>query len=122
MKEFVAIGERLDDAVFILDTLKKFIDMLDKKSVKPFFCLLRQLTALGATIILLGHANKHRDNNGNLVFEGVGDVLSDTDAMLIFERMKSAEDGGIDITTVCDPDRGAKVRGAVFANYVPSCS
>lgn len=63
LKEFVAIGERLDDAVFILDTLKKFIDMLDKKSVKPFYSLLRQLTALGATIILLGHANKHRDND-----------------------------------------------------------
>jgi hypothetical protein len=30
--------------------------------------------------------------------------------MLIFERMKSA-DGGIDITTICDPDKGAKVRG-----------
>lgn len=110
LKEFVASGERLDDSFFVLDTLKKFVDMLDKKSVKPFFSLLRQLTALGATIALLGHANKHRDNDGNLVFEGVGDVVSDTDAMIILERVKSA-DGGIDVTTICDPDKGAKVRG-----------
>lgn len=110
LKEFVASGERLDDAFFVLDTLKKFIDMLDKKSVKPFFSLLRQLTALGATIALLGHANKHRDNDGNLVFEGVNDVMSDTDALIVFERVKSA-DGGIDVTTICDPDKGAKVRG-----------
>jgi len=110
LNEFVASGERLDDALFVLDTLKKFIDLLDKKSVKPFFCLLRQLTALGATVVLLGHANKHRDVDGNLVFEGVGDVKSDTDAMIIFERMKAADDG-IDITTVVDPGKGAKVRG-----------
>lgn len=110
LKEFVECGERLDDCIFFLDTLKKFIDMLDKKSVKPFFSLMRQLTALGATIVLLGHANKHRDISGNLVFEGVGDVASDTDALIFFERI-SSPDGGMDITTVVDPDKGAKVRG-----------
>lgn len=109
LKEFVASGERLDDAIFFFDTLKKFIDMLDKKSVKPFFVLMRQLAALGATIVLLGHANKHRDNGGCLIFEGVGDVLSDADALILFERISSA-DGSVDITTVIDPDKGAKVR------------
>lgn len=109
LNNFVKQKQRLDDRVFILDTLKKFIDMLDKRSVKPFFALMRQLTALGATVVLLGHANKHRGPDGNLVFEGVGDVLSDTDALIVFERMAAI--GGIDVTTVIDPDKGAKVRG-----------
>lgn len=110
LKDFVESGERLDNVVFFFDTMKKFIDMLNKESVKPFFTLLRQLTALGATVVLLGHANKHRDIAGNLVFEGVGDVVSDSDALLFFERITSP-DGGDYITTVCDPDKGAKVRG-----------
>lgn len=110
LEDFVKAGERLDDVVFFFDTLKKFIDMLDKKSVKPFFSLLRQLTSLGATIALLGHANKHRGTDGNLVFEGVGDVMSDSDALLFFERI-SNPDETVDITTICDPDKGAKVRG-----------
>lgn len=111
LRDIVADGQRLDDTVFVLDTLKKFTDMLNKRDVKAFFELMRQLSTLGATVILLGHANKYRDKAGGcLVFEGVGDVKSDTDAMIFFERMKSA-DGGQDVTTVVDPDKGAKVRG-----------
>lgn len=110
LEKFIKTGVRLDEHLFVFDTLKKFIDMLDKRSVKPFFNLMRQLAALGATVVLLGHANKHRDTASNLVFEGVGDVRSDADALLFFERITSPG-GGTDITTVCDPDKGAKVRG-----------
>lgn len=110
LDDFVKANERLDNVVFFFDTLKKFIDMLDKKSVKPFFSLLRQLTSLGATIVLLGHANKHRGVDGNLIFEGVGDIQSDTDALLFFERITNP-DGSVDVTTVCSSDKGAKVRG-----------
>jgi ribosomal protein L23 len=109
LREIVSKAERLDDAVFIFDTLKKFLDLLDKRSVKPFYSLMRQLTSLGATIILLGHANKHRVN-GLLVFEGVGDVRSDTDALLFFEAMHNS-DRSVDITTIVDQAKGAKVRG-----------
>lgn len=110
LKNIIETGTRLDDSVLFFDTLKKFIDMLDKKSVKPFFSLMRQLTALGSTVVLLGHANKHRDTAGSLVFEGVGDVMSDTDALIFLERI-SSPGGGQDIITVVDPDKGAKVRG-----------
>jgi len=110
LKAFVTSGKRLDDLVFWFDTAKKFVDMLDKKSVKPFFSMMRQLAALGATIVLLAHANKYRAADGTLVFEGVNDVQSDADAMIILERMKEPS-GDLYISTVCDADKGAKVRG-----------
>jgi len=110
LKQFVELGERLDNVVFFFDTMKKFINVLDKNSVKPFFNLLRQLAALGATVVLLGHANKHRAIDGTLIFEGVGDIQSDADALIFFERME-APDGGQHVTTVVDPNKGAKVRG-----------
>ncbi len=100
----------LDKWVIFIDTLKKAASLMSKDSVKEFYQLARKLTALGATIVLLGHANKYRDKDGNLVFEGVGDVRSDSDELIYFER-KTNLNGGIDITTVVDPDRGAKVRG-----------
>jgi archaellum biogenesis ATPase FlaH len=96
--------------VFIIDTLKKVADLMSKGSVKNFYQLARKLANLGATVVLLGHANKYRDKEGNLVFEGTGDVRSDTDELIYFER-KTNSGGGIDVTTVVDPDKGAKVRG-----------
>lgn len=103
-------GENLRDYVFVFDTLKKFIDLMSKKSAKEFFVLMRRLTKLGATVALPGHANKHRDADGNLVFEGVGDIRSDSDDLIFFEKTKKHDDS-MDVTTVVDSDRGAKVRG-----------
>jgi len=100
----------LNNYVFFFDTLKKFIDLMSKKSAKDFFALMRKLTKLGATIVLPAHANKHRDNDGNLVFEGVGDVRSDPDDLIFFEKVKKSDDS-IDVTTIVDSDKGAKVRG-----------
>ena len=100
----------LDGWIIFFDTLKKCADLMSKASVKEFYKLARKLGGRGATIVLLGHANKFRDKDGNLVFEGVGDVRSDTDELIFFERVKNPS-GGLDITTVVDPDRGAKVRG-----------
>ena len=65
---------------------------------------------MGATIILLGHANKYRDANGNLIFEGTNDMRSDSDDLIFFSHEKTF-DGGIDVTTMIDTTIGAKVRG-----------
>lgn len=96
--------------VFFFDTLKKFIDLMSKRSAKDFFVLMRRITKLGGTIVLPGHANKHRHPDGNLIFEGVGDIKSDSDDLIFFEKERKP-DGSIDVTTVVDTDRGAKVRG-----------
>ncbi|MGB5231528.1 MAG: DNA-primase RepB domain-containing protein, partial [Desulfoprunum sp.] len=96
--------------VFVFDTLKKFADLMQKNAVKQFFALCRRLTSKGASVILLAHANKYRDKDGNLIAEGVNDVRSDTDELIFFERTTNPS-GGIDVTTIIDPDRGAKVRG-----------
>lgn len=100
----------LTDWVFFIDTLKKMADLLQKNSVKAFFSMCRKLAARGATMVLLGHANKYRDTAGQLVFEGVGDVKSDSDELIFFERQPN-QSGGINVTTVVDPTKGAKVRG-----------
>ncbi|MBV5330330.1 MAG: hypothetical protein JZU65_22320, partial [Chlorobium sp.] len=111
LKEIADSDSDLTDWVFFFDTLKKMADLLQKNSVKQFYALCRKLASRGATIVLLGHANKYRDNEDkHLIFEGVGDVKSDSDELIMFERMPN-QNGGIDVTTVVDTNKGAKVRG-----------
>ena len=101
----------LDKKVFIFDTLKKYVDLMNKRATKEFFTLMRKLTNLGATCVLLAHANKHLEKGtNNLVFEGVGDVISDSDCLIYFEVVNGCKEW-VDITTVVDQDRGAKFRG-----------
>jgi len=110
LKRIADAHHDLTDYVLIFDTLKKFTDLMSKSGVREFYKLARKLVNLGATVVLLGHANKYRDKEGNLVFEGVGDVRSDSDELIQLESKKNAS-GGIDVTTVVDTDKGAKVRG-----------
>ena len=74
-------GSSLNKMVFILDTLKKFTEVLSKSDNKKFYSLLRELTHKGASVLLLAHANKYLNENGDLVYEGTGDALADIDAM-----------------------------------------
>jgi len=99
----------LTGEIFIFDTLKKCVDMMHKGKIKDFFSMLRRMTARGASIVLLGHANKKRDFNNNLVYEGTGDVRNDTDELLILEYM---DEGNRRISsTYVKSNSGAKVRG-----------
>ena len=90
LAEMVNGGKDLHGLVVVVDTLKKVSDMLNKAQVRATFGLLRALTAKGATVLCLAHCNKHRDNDGGLVFEGTGDVMSDCDDMLYLDSDKDA--------------------------------
>lgn len=48
------------EAVFILDTIKKFVDVMDKKASSEFMNTCRKLTSEGGSIIALAHINKHK--------------------------------------------------------------
>jgi hypothetical protein len=65
--------------VFIFDTLKKFADMMSKKSQAELYEILRKLNSANATNILLGHTNKHLGDNDELIYEGTSDTLNDVD-------------------------------------------
>lgn len=65
--------------VLILDTLKKFVDTMDKKAGTKFGQVARQFVSRGGTIIALSHTNKNRDVNGKRVFSGTSDIVDDAD-------------------------------------------
>lgn len=89
----------LNKTVIIIDTLKKFVSLLDKREVSAFFKMARAFNAKGATVCILAHTNKYLDQEGNLVFEGVGDVLSDIDEMIYLYSSLDRDTNIREITT-----------------------
>ncbi len=99
------VGGDLFDFVVILDTLKKFANMIDKSRMRAFLALMRGLSAKGATIILLAHTNKRTEDDGKHIFEGTGDLRNDVDNMIYLESSKDEANKRQEITTRPDKVR-----------------
>ncbi|OWS69415.1 hypothetical protein CBI30_09575 [Polynucleobacter aenigmaticus] len=103
--------ENYAGTVLVLDTLKKFAEMMNKKLAKDFYSMLRSLTAKGMTVICLAHTNKYDDKDGKPIFEGVGDLRNDFDELMYFIPVKN-DDGSLVVSTLLD-----KIRATGMMNY-----
>lgn len=65
--------------VIVLDTLKKFVDLMDKGRTSAFTGVIRPFVLKGGTLIALAHTNKHPGKDGKPVYSGVSDILNDID-------------------------------------------
>ncbi|KAB7887137.1 hypothetical protein [Poseidonibacter ostreae] len=97
--------ENLSKLVLVVDTFKKFVDVLGKDSVKRFYNIMRKITAKGGTVLTLAHANKHLNEDGNLVYDGTNDVKADCDTLYYLY-----DDGDIHASTRYATLEGDKVR------------
>jgi hypothetical protein len=71
--------------VLILDTLKKFTDLMDKRLSSDFGNTARNFVAAGGTLICLAHVNKNKDSDGNSVYAGTSDIRDDADGVFVIE-------------------------------------
>ncbi|MFT6901444.1 MAG: hypothetical protein ACJAXS_001635 [Colwellia sp.] len=78
--------------IFILDTLKKFTSLMDKKSGAEFGIKIREFISNGGTLIALAHTNKNRNDDGKLVFEGTGDMVNDVDCAYMIDTKENISD------------------------------
>jgi hypothetical protein len=78
LAQLMAINEARGK-VIILDTLKKFTNIMDKKLASDFGKQMRMFVTNGGTIIMLAHTNKNRDADGKVVFSGTSDIVDDVD-------------------------------------------
>jgi KaiC/GvpD/RAD55 family RecA-like ATPase len=98
--------------VIVLDTLKKFVEMMNKTKAKEFYSLLRTLTSKGMTIICLAHTNKYSDKDNMPIYEGTGDTRNDFDDLIYLIPVKN-QDGTISVSSLADKTR-AKIRDISF--------
>jgi len=115
----MADSGQADGKVIFLDTIKKFVDMMAKRQLAEFLDTLRKLTNRGATIIIAGHANKHLDADGKLVYEGTADQLNDVDCLYYIYRRTDKTDREQLIEFINDKDRGSVVQQRAYS-YIKS--
>jgi hypothetical protein len=110
-----SLGEESRGKVIFLDTLKKFVDMMNKRAQAKFFDALRNINAYNGTIILAGHANKHKDQNGKLVYEGTSDTISDVDCVYSINVLTDRDEEEQVVEFRCEKDRGDMVQRKSFS-------
>lgn len=92
MSEMAATGEAAGQ-IFILDTLKKFANPLDKNRFPVWVAnCTRPFVLAGGTIIALAHVNKNKDVDGRPVFAGVEDLKDDFDQMYLGDARNHASE------------------------------
>ena len=91
--EIIAQGQA-HGVVIILDTLKKFANLMDKTQGTNFNKLLRRFSMCGGTVIALAHTNKKRDPEGKPIPAGTSDVREDFDCGYLMMERKGAESAG----------------------------
>lgn len=64
----------------ILDTLKKFVPLMDKRESSAFADIVRQYVMKGGSLLGLAHTNKRLGNDGKPIFAGTSDILDDFDS------------------------------------------
>ena len=102
------------DVVFVLDTLKKFVDMMDKRAARTLTDLLRRFVQAGGTVIALAHTNKNKASDGASIAEGVGDFLNDADCGYIIEVVSSQDAPTKTIVFNNTKSRGPNAKKATF--------
>jgi hypothetical protein len=78
--------------VIILDTLKKFTDIMSKGDSSKFGEIARQFVSKGGSLVMLAHCNKNRDNDGKVVFAGTSDISDDADCCYTMDILEESED------------------------------
>lgn len=106
------------EAIFILDTLKKFTNPMDKKQSSQFMSVCRRFTSAGGTIIALSHTNKHTDNENKGIPAGTSDVLDDCDCAYILNITEEQKSQGgmkriVELNNI--KNRGPVAHGALYS-------
>ena len=99
MQDFARTGEA-QGVVIVLDTLKKFTDLMDKSASSAFGTVARGFVSAGGTLITLAHTNKHPDADGRAIFSGTSDIVDDCDCTYIIDQISVAESPFSSIQTV----------------------
>ena len=89
--------------VLVLDTTKKFTDLMSKEKGSKFGETVRQFVSHGGTVVMLAHVNKHRDDDKKVVYAGTSDLVDDADCAYTLD--------------IVNEDKSTGIRTVVFENF-----
>lgn len=83
---------RLGGVTVVLDTLKKFTNLMDKGKSTDFAKVIRQFSLKGGTVIGLAHANKNPGADGRAMYSGTSDIVDDFDCAYMLNTVSQQSD------------------------------
>jgi hypothetical protein len=99
----------------VLDTMKKFINTMDKDKQSEFMKVVRMYTSAGGSFVMLGHVNKNRGNDGELRFAGTTDISDDSDCAYFIDELKGAGENQKKVVFINFKSRGNVEKEVVFS-------
>ncbi|SEN63682.1 AAA domain-containing protein [Nitrosomonas marina] len=88
----MVIDNTANGTIIVLDTLKKFTNLMNKDGCSNFMAVARRFVTGGGTLILLAHTNKRRDDDKRLVAGGTSDVIDDADCAYLIDSNTPKQD------------------------------
>lgn len=86
--------DRARGSLVILDTLKKFSSLMDKKDASAFADACRQFVMRGGSIVALAHTTKNPNADGELRYGGTTDFIEDFDAAYVLTPLQAKAAAG----------------------------
>lgn len=80
--------------VIILDTVKRFTNLMDKTVSSRFTKIVRNYVVKGGTLLALAHTNKNLGRDGKPVYGGTSDVLDDIDCGYTLMALEANPESG----------------------------
>lgn len=87
--EDLVASDKCKGVIVVLDTLKKFVDLMDKKGSSGFTTVIRLFILKGGTVIGLAHTNKMPGQDGKPIYGGTSDFMDDFDCGYILRTISS---------------------------------
>ena len=101
--------------IIVLDTLKKFVNVMDKVQGAKFAQLIRRFIMQGGTVIVLSHTNKNPGPNGKPRPGGTSDILDDFDCGWTISVATPRDDAGFKVVEFHnEKNRGFVAETAAF--------
>ena len=116
LKEMCAKNQALGK-IIILDTVKKLVDLMDKKATSELNKIMRRFAIKGGTIIGLAHVNKNPGQDGQPVHAGTSDLIDDADCAYIMDILSEDLDTQTRIVQLVNRKRRGNVVNSVAYQY-----
>ena len=103
--------------VVVIDTLKKFVNTMNKEHSAEFTRLVRQFSLKGGTVIALSHANKNPGPDGKIKYTGTTDIVDDFDCAYTLQAISTQPDGHIKVVEFTNIKRRGDVAETAAYSY-----
>ncbi len=89
-----AVTDESNGVLVIIDTVKKFTSLMDKRDCSVFADACRQFVMHGGTVLALAHTTKNPNPDGKLRYGGTTDLIEDFDAAYLLQPITAEAEKG----------------------------